>query len=299
MKKVNWLFISILLVFIIACGSTTTNENSGNRAVVIPPEGNGNVGGGGNPIQDSPQINPQGGIGSSGGNNNSSNINIPSYNESAPNGILEQLAWGGIGGGDPDKQLCGDCSIGINESLITIRNFPPSHNLSLGLYRNTGYDECSYLTADYVMSAEVQVDDNGNLTSTISGATSDLFVGYVTDTNTNEMIWEADYGIYGHIECTQVNNSQGSCQGAPPQRLKVNEMAYVCTASDTVKLREGPDKDYPILKSLVPGADLKIIGGPKCSDNWSWWQVETESGFHGWMSEGGDSTDKYFLCPKQ
>jgi len=97
---------------------------------------------------------------------------------------------------------------------------------------------------------------------------------------------------------TKPSSSPDSCPGAPKQRLKVGDNAYVCTKVDTVALREGPSKNYTIIKRLVPGADLKIIGGPTCANNWSFWQVRTESGYTGWMSEGGDSKDKYFLCPK-
>lgn len=62
-------------------------------------------------------------------------------------------------------------------------------------------------------------------------------------------------------------------------------------------MREGPARSYAEQRRLVPGADLKIIGGPACANNWSWWEVETESGYTGWMAEGGDATDPYFLCP--
>jgi hypothetical protein len=88
-----------------------------------------------------------------------------------------------------------------------------------------------------------------------------------------------------------------SCSGAPPQRIKVGGKAYVCTKRDSVILREGPGRSYAEIRRLVPGADLKIIGGPSCANNWSWWEVRTESGFTGWMAEGGDATDPYFLCP--
>ncbi len=90
-----------------------------------------------------------------------------------------------------------------------------------------------------------------------------------------------------------------TCPNAPLQQLTVGEMAFVCTASETVKLRDGAGKNYEIIKSLIPGADVKVIGGPECADDWSWWQVETESGYIGWMSEGGDETDYYFLCPSK
>lgn len=88
-----------------------------------------------------------------------------------------------------------------------------------------------------------------------------------------------------------------SCPGAPAQRLKVDGKAYVCTKRDSVILREGPGRSYSEIRRLVPGADLKIIGGPSCANSWSWWEVKTESGFTGWMAEGGDATDTYFLCP--
>lgn len=61
---------------------------------------------------------------------------------------------------------------------------------------------------------------------------------------------------------TEEAAAPSSCPGAPPQRLKIDEMAFVCTAGDTVKLREGPGRSYSILKSLDPGTELKVIGGP-------------------------------------
>lgn len=92
--------------------------------------------------------------------------------------------------------------------------------------------------------------------------------------------------------------SGSSCPGASPQRLEVGSNAYVCTISDPVRLREGPGKQYNSIASLEKGSQLYVVDGPRCADNWSWWQVETESGNIGWMAEGGDNIDPYFLCPK-
>lgn len=100
------------------------------------------------------------------------------------------------------------------------------------------------------------------------------------------------------VSSSSSGSSSNSCPGAPDQRLQVGDNAYICTSVDTVALREGPGKNYAIIKRLVPGADLKVIGGPSCANNWSFWEVRTDSGYTGWMSEGGDSKDKYFLCPK-
>lgn len=222
-----------------------------------------------------------------------SNIRIPSTNGTAPNGILDQLAWAGRGGLDGPEQPCGDCSIVINGSSILLNGFEPYQVLELIIYRESGGSQCLLETAEYVTSATVQVDQNGSANLKLIGDINNIFVGSTIDLNTNESPWIA-LGRYEYFECSE---SVNSCPGAPPQRLIVNEMAYVCTTNDSVKLREGPGKNYPILKSLVPGSDIKIIGGPLCGDNWSWWEVETESGYTGWMTEGGDNVDKYFLCP--
>ncbi|MCW5877714.1 MAG: SH3 domain-containing protein [Anaerolineales bacterium] len=90
---------------------------------------------------------------------------------------------------------------------------------------------------------------------------------------------------------------QDSCPGAPPQQLRVGDQAHVCTRRDSVYMREGPGRSASRLRSYSPGSTLSVIGGPVCSDNWSWWQVRDSAGREGWMAEGGDDTDRYFLCP--
>jgi hypothetical protein len=93
-------------------------------------------------------------------------------------------------------------------------------------------------------------------------------------------------------------SSDGSCPGAPPQRLNVGGKAYICTLSDPVRLRDGAGRQFSALVSLDPGTGLNVIGGPICADGWSWWRVQTYSGNIGWIAEGGDSVDPYFLCPR-
>lgn len=88
-----------------------------------------------------------------------------------------------------------------------------------------------------------------------------------------------------------------SCPGAPLQRLKINEDAIICSEVDRIFLRDGPGKGYNVLRRYLPGIIVAVIGGPVCADDWSWWEVETEDDYIGWMSEGGNSKDKYFLCP--
>ncbi|GAB4416069.1 MAG: hypothetical protein Kow002_01640 [Anaerolineales bacterium] len=100
-------------------------------------------------------------------------------------------------------------------------------------------------------------------------------------------------------ERSKSDSSKSECPGAPKKRLQVGDDAVVCTRSDTVYLRLSPSKSAGYSHRLVPGADLSVIGGPVCDERNSWWywKVETESGYTGWMAEGGDAKDPYFLCP--
>ena len=89
------------------------------------------------------------------------------------------------------------------------------------------------------------------------------------------------------------------CSGAPKQRLEVGKDARVCTRRENVFLRSGPGRSYTVLKKVAPGTLVEVIGGPECANNWSFWEVELSEGMSGWMSEGGDAVDPYFLCPVQ
>lgn len=94
-------------------------------------------------------------------------------------------------------------------------------------------------------------------------------------------------------------SSMSSCPGAPAQRVKVGSEAQVCTKTDSIALRQTPAKDGDLILRLISGATFKVIDGPECSDNWSWWQIRTDNGTTGWVSEGGDDIDPYFICPLQ
>lgn len=88
------------------------------------------------------------------------------------------------------------------------------------------------------------------------------------------------------------------CEYSPAQRLVVGERGKVCTKSDPVRLRENPGKDGAVISSLPTGTAFDVIAGPECAgNNWSWWKVRLDDGQVGWLAEGGDITDAYFLCP--
>lgn len=89
------------------------------------------------------------------------------------------------------------------------------------------------------------------------------------------------------------------CTGAPEKRLSVGSKAVVCTKNDSVKLRSDPKHSAESIDNLLPGSGLSVIGGPVCDETvaaW-YWEVRTESDYIGWVSEGGDAVDPYYVCP--
>lgn len=89
-----------------------------------------------------------------------------------------------------------------------------------------------------------------------------------------------------------------TCPGSPPQRLHVGESAMVCPSVVSVKVRDNPGMSGNRITSLRAGTRFEVIGGPECAgNNWSWWKVRLSDGTVGWMAEGGDQVDQYYLCP--
>ncbi len=88
-----------------------------------------------------------------------------------------------------------------------------------------------------------------------------------------------------------------SCPGAPPQRVQVGARAQVCTAYDRLIVRAKPLSSSAEITRLDPGTVVDVAGGPVCAEDWSWWQIETAAGLTGWVAEGGDEVDPYFICP--
>jgi uncharacterized protein YgiM (DUF1202 family) len=90
-----------------------------------------------------------------------------------------------------------------------------------------------------------------------------------------------------------------SCPGAPPQRVRLGDRVQVCTAYDRLVVRNAPDRSSTEVARLDPGTSLTIIDGPSCANNWSWWKIQADSNVAGWVSEGGDDVDPYFICPEE
>ncbi len=139
----------------------------------------------------------------------------------------------------------------------------------------------------------------GDGKSWFSVGTTNRWIGFIPEGGDEEGEYFLCPGTLTSQPPAEDNNTgQSSCPGAPAQRLIVGNRAKVCPSVTSVKVRSTPGMSGSRLTSLPSNTEFDVIGGPVCAgNNWSWWQVRTDSGQVGWMAEGGDEADPYFLCP--
>lgn len=91
-----------------------------------------------------------------------------------------------------------------------------------------------------------------------------------------------------------------SCPGAAPSQVRVGQTVRVCTKSDHLIMRMEPNRGAPEIRRFDPGTEFTVLAGPECSDNSQWFFVKTEKyNKKGWVREGSDEIDPYFICTVQ
>lgn len=86
------------------------------------------------------------------------------------------------------------------------------------------------------------------------------------------------------------------CNGAPKSRVFVGTVARITLTDGTpTRVREKPTTSAKILGRLAEGTQFKVVNGPKCADNYAWWQIQLANGTRGWIAEG--SKTLYFIEP--
>ena len=181
---------------------------------------------------------------------------------------------------------------------VQLFHFSPNENVRLLAYSYCGTGDTACLKA----WQSFQVDRQGNLSLKLGSDLDGLGI-FIIGEKSGELEGEGGLSTYeGSYKMIKQNKTDSpvlvsSCPGAPSQRLKVGWSAFVCTKVDRVKVRQQPKRSAPEIIRLEPGTRFWVIDGPACSDNWSWWEVEWQDGQTGWVAEGGDNTDPYFICP--
>lgn len=79
---------------------------------------------------------------------------------------------------------------------------------------------------------------------------------------------------------------------APKSKLSLGQKVYVNNEPPlNSRVRLFPSHQAEILGEIAPGAGMEITGGPVCSDEYIWWQVQNETGLIGWTVEGDKTSD--------
>ncbi len=132
-------------------------------------------------------------------------------------------------------------------------------------------------------------------------------------TGDGSIVVSVDINQKQDIQDINVNDSETSCNGTTASKIVSNSDAYVCTKNDRLIVREVPGGSE-ILR-MYPGEEIFVIDGPKCQDYATWWEISIPSGtkatvgqtdyedyfytsseITGWVREGGDYQDPYYIC---
>jgi len=87
------------------------------------------------------------------------------------------------------------------------------------------------------------------------------------------------------------------CPGAHAPLVRVGGMAVVSTRVEQLRVRSGPGYSNSVVAMLDAGETIALIGGPVCADQRWWWETQTATGQIGWVVEGWDNTDPYYILP--
>ena len=79
--------------------------------------------------------------------------------------------------------------------------------------------------------------------------------------------------------------------------LQVGGQARVYVEDEGLKLRAGPDTDYPIVENLPRGSVVTLIGESQTHGGYVWWQVRSASGNEGWAVEAADGLSTLVPIP--
>lgn len=95
--------------------------------------------------------------------------------------------------------------------------------------------------------------------------------------------------------------SGGNCPSSFSSPLQSGIYAYISlTPPLPNRIRSGAGKTNTYLGQIEPGSGIRVLEGPLCADDFSWWLVEsTQGGLRGWTAEGRESEQWIIPCPDQ
>jgi hypothetical protein len=100
---------------------------------------------------------------------------------------------------------------------------------------------------------------------------------------------------YSMLPQEAIVRPQIDCPGALPPRLWPFTNGRIGRDNlGRVIVRKQPGKASLEVTRLPEGTEFFVSDGPVCSDGWLWWEIYTNDGLSGWLSEG---STRYFVEP--
>lgn len=176
----------------------------------------------------------------------------------------------------------------MDTSLYMIGFYPDGYaaisgheTYGMGSYRIEGNN--LYLDLSVVMPGrDAYVDQSRSYQFTLSGSTLTIHTSTGDDVFLKTAQFTPDQ-VFG-------------CPNGIPSRMITGFQGMTSLKSSPTNLRAEASTSSAILQELRPGSFVNVLGGPVCSENYTWWQVRPSGDSTvGWMAEGVPG--EYFLEP--
>lgn len=124
----------------------------------------------------------------------------------------------------------------------------------------------------------------------LMGEGSDKYVYVLYVNEDGEPAW------FSHSSFASTNSSNSN---AASLRFRIGDRAWVCTTYESLVMRAGPGLDGSEITRLEPGVSVTVVDGPSYANSRLWWKVQDDAENAGWVAEGSDHVDPYYICPEE
>lgn len=207
----------------------------------------------------------------------------------------------------------------VARKIIATSSGPIGIGIDLVIGFITGKAQDWIEEADVLGSAGIYLTrtDGWGATSGKTIRTSDGGLEIVYSVSVSQTPGSKPAPVTGSTNPPSSSNGVTYCPGAKPFTVKVGDRGYVCTQYDRLIVRYTASMSGGELLALYPGAEFTIVEGPRCADNFTWWKISIPTGTKyscstcarenygytsevktGWVREGWDAKDTYFICKR-
>ena len=175
-----------------------------------------------------------------------------------------------------------------DDKEVQVYNFSPNEKLRIFRY---DYSEDKMYLREW---QEFTVASDGSLLIQIS----DPYLAYyaVVGQRSGEFHVTEGFGQSILKANVPVVSNQSLCSGAPKSKVAVGSTARVTFTDGTpTRIRKQPTTSSGVIGRLPEGTRFLIMGGHKCGNGYTWWNIELPNGTRGWMAEGKGNS--YYLEP--